>query len=65
MKVTLDIDLEKFRGSLIGDGCCIEQVKSLTNEMLISTLNNRVENFINLGYTKAKRMGWLKFLYEE
>ena len=59
MKITLDIDLEKFRGSLVGDGYILEEVKSMTNEELTKILTGRVERYIESGYAKSKRMGLL------
>ena len=59
MKITLDIDLEKFRGSLVGDGYILEEVKSMTNEELTDILTGRVERYIESGYAKSKRIGLL------
>ena len=59
MKVTLDIDLEKFRGSLVGDGYILEEVKSMTDEELITVLTGRVERHIESEYAKSKRIGLL------
>ena len=59
MKVTLDIDLEKFRGSLVGDGYTLEEVKSMTNEELITELTRRIEWHIESEYAKSKRIGLL------
>ncbi len=59
MKITLDIDLEKFRGSLVGDGYILEEVKSMTDKELITVLTGRVERYIESGYAKSKRMGLL------
>ena len=59
MKVTLDIDLEKFRGSLVGDGYTLEEVKSMTNEELITELTRRIEWHIESEYAKSERIGLL------
>lgn len=42
MKVELDIDIEKFRLSLVGDGYIYEEVKDLKEEQLIEILQNRL-----------------------
>ena len=57
MKVTLDIDLEKFRYSLVGDGYLLEEVKEKTNEELIAILTGRVKRHIEAEYFKGKRYG--------
>lgn len=59
MKVTLDIDLEKFRYSLVGDGYLLEEVKEMTNKELVTVLTGRVERYIEVGYGKARRYGLL------
>lgn len=59
MKINLDIDLEKFRYSLVGDGYILEEVKSMTDEELITVLTGRVERYIESEYAKSKRIGLL------
>ena len=59
MKINLDIDLEKFRGSLVGDGYILEEVKSMTNEELITELTRRIEWHIESEYAKSERLGLL------
>lgn len=59
MKVTLDIDLEKFRYSLVGDSYILEEVKSMTDEELITILTGRIERHIESEYAKSKRIGLL------
>ena len=59
MKVTLDIDLEKFRYSLVGDGYIKEEVEEMDSWDLETTLVDRVKRHINDGYNKAKRIGLL------
>lgn len=59
MKITLDIDLEKFRGSLVGDGYILEEVEYMTDKELITILTGRVERYIESSYAKSKRMGLL------
>lgn len=59
MKITLDIDLEKFRYSLVGDGYILEEVESMTDEELIAVLVERIERHIESEYAKSKRIGLL------
>lgn len=57
MKVTLDVDLEKFRYSLVGDGYLLEEVKEMSNEKLVAILTGRIERHIEWQYGKSKRYG--------
>ena len=59
MKITLDIDLEKFRYSLIGDGYLKEEVVDMPQDRLIAILSNRIEDYINIEYDKSRRFGLL------
>ena len=60
-KVEIDIDLEKFRYSLIGDSFLKDEVISMSDEILIFILKNRITNHIDAEYDKGKRLG----LYDE
>ena len=57
MKVTLDLNLEKFRYSLVGDGYILEEVERLTEGQLIAIFESRVERYINAEYDKGYRLG--------
>ena len=59
MKVVLDIDLEKFRYSLVGDGYLLEEVKEMTDEELVTVLTGRVERHIEVEYGRSRRYGLL------
>lgn len=59
MKVTIDIDLEKFRYSLVGDGYLLEEVKEMSDEELITVLTGRIERHIEVEYGKSRRWGLL------
>ena len=59
MKVTLDIDLEKFRYSLVGDGYLLEEVKEMTDIELVTVLTGRIERYIEVEYGKSRRYGLL------
>lgn len=59
MKITLDIDLEKFRYSLVGDGYLLEEVKEMTDEELVTVLVERVEGYIEVEYEKSRQYGLL------
>ena len=57
MNVTLDIDLEKFRYSLVGDGYTLKNVLHMSNTKLIDILCNRVNDHIEAEYCRGMRLG--------
>lgn len=57
MKITLDIDLEKFRYSLVGDGYLKEEVVDMSREELIEVLTDRIHWKIESEYDESKRLG--------
>ena len=57
MNVTLDIDLEKFRYSLVGDGYTLKNVLHMSNTKLIDILRDRVNDHIESEYYRGKRLG--------
>lgn len=59
MKITLDIDLEKFRYSLVGDGYILDEVKELSEYELTNILINRIGRHIESEYAKSERLGLL------
>lgn len=59
MNITFDIDLEKFRYSLVGDGYLKEEVVNMSQDRLIAILATRIENHINTEYDKSRRFGLL------
>ena len=61
MKITIDVDLNKFRYSLLGDGYTLESAKNLTEEQLVDILTDRIDWHITKEYYTGKRMG----LFEE
>lgn len=58
-KVCLDVDLEKFRWSLVGDGYIREEVANMTRDELIATLQSRVTAHITVEYDRTFRFGLL------
>ena len=56
--VTFEIDLEKFRCSLIGDGFIKEEVVKMSQEDLIRELEYRVDSKIAREYEAGKKFGW-------
>lgn len=42
MEVTVNVDLEKFRHSLVGDGYLLEEVERMSQEDLIGELEWRI-----------------------
>lgn len=61
MKVSVEINLEHFRYSLVGDGYILEETEALTDEELLEIFNTRVINQMEKEYYKGIRLG----LYEE
>ena len=61
MKVSVEINLEHFRYSLVGDGYILEEAEALTDEELLEIFNTRVINQMEKEYYKGIRLG----LYEE
>ena len=61
MKVSVEVNLEHFRYSLVGDGYILEEAEALTNEELIDIFNKRIINYMEKEYYKGIRLG----LYEE
>ena len=57
MKVTFDVDLEKFRYSLVGDGYTLNNVLPMSNTKLIDILHDRVNDHIEAEYYRGKRLG--------
>ena len=57
MEVTLHVNLEKFRYSLVGDGYLLEEVKDLITEQLIDILDCRVQDHINKEFSNGHRIG--------
>lgn len=53
LKVELDIDLEKFRLSLVGDGYLYEEVKDMPQKKLIEILQKRLTHSIAISARKT------------
>ena len=58
-EIKLEVDLEKFRYSLVGDGYLLEKVEEITEEKLISILEMRIYNHIEKEYRHSKELGLL------
>ena len=56
MKVKLDIDIEKFRWSLVGDGYLYDEVKDMPTAKLISILQRRITDYINIENHKSENI---------
>ena len=56
MKIELDIDLEKIRLSLVGDGYLYEEVKDLKEEQLIEILQKRLTH--SIAESARKTLEW-------
>lgn len=57
MKIDLEIDLEKFRYSLIGDGYIKKEVMMFSEEKLVGILKHRIDSYIQREYEHGKRIG--------
>lgn len=55
--ITIDVDLEEFRYSLIGDGYIKKEVIKMSKEDLIKELQWRVSCKIAREYERGRRMG--------
>ena len=63
MIIAFDIDLEKFRYSLVGDGYTLKNVLHMSNTKLIDILCNRVNDHIEAEYYSGRRLG--SFCHED
>ena len=59
MKVTIDIDLERLRYSLVGDGYVLKEVVEMSNEDLINVLERRVNSYIDVEYHRSVNLNLL------
>ena len=50
MIIAFDVDLEKFRYSLVGDGYTLKNVLHMSNAKLIDILHDRVNDHIESEY---------------
>lgn len=53
MKIELDVDIEKFRISLVGNGYLKEEVENMSYEELILIFKQRVKRKINKEYHES------------
>ena len=58
-EIKLEVDLDRFRYSLVGDGYLLEEVEDMTEEKLISILEMRIYNHIEQEYQYGKELGLL------
>lgn len=65
MDIVINVDLEKFRYSLIGDGYLKEEVINMSQADLIHILKERIDNHIEAEFNKSVRYGWLEDDEEE
>lgn len=65
MDIVINVDLEKFRYSLIGDGYLKEEAINMSQADLIHILKERIDNHIEAEFNKSVRYGWLEDEEEE
>ncbi len=53
----VDIDIEKCKLALVGDGYLLEEVNEMTDEKIIQIWEDRIERIISCSYHKGKRCG--------
>lgn len=53
MKIEMDIDIEKLRISLVGNGFLKKEVEKLSEEQLIEIFKTRVDSYIEKEYYKS------------
>ena len=56
MKLTLEIDVEKYKWSLVGDGYLCDEVKEMNEDQVIEILQRRLSKHINEEYEKSLRI---------
>jgi hypothetical protein len=57
MLVYMNVDTEKLRYALVGNGYILEEVEKLSEDQLIAILEKRVEDTITKEYYKGLRFG--------
>ena len=57
-EVKLEVDLEKFRYSLVGDGYLLKEVVKMSQEELVRVLEHRVNDHILIEYRRGKKYGF-------
>jgi hypothetical protein len=64
MVVTLDVNMEKLRYALVGNGYILEEAERLTDGQLLSILRMRVERKIENEYLAGVRQGLYDLIKE-
>ena len=64
MIVTLDVNMEKLRYALVGNGYILEEAERLTEGQLLSILRMRVERKIENEYLAGVRQGLYDLIKE-
>lgn len=65
MDIVINVDLEKFRYSLIGDGYLKEEAINMSQADLIHILKERINSHIEVEFGKTVRYGLLDDEEEE
>ncbi len=65
MDIVINVDLEKFRWSLVGDGYIREEAAAMSEEELIRVLKQRIKTHIEVEFGKTLRLGLLDEYDEE
>lgn len=53
MKLEMEIDIEKFRYGLVGDGYLYDEVMEMSEEKLMTMLKDRITHRIQIEYSRS------------
>lgn len=53
MKVELEVDVDKYKWSLVGDGYLYDEAKQMSDDEVINILQRRLTQRIEREYTKS------------
>ena len=54
MKLEMEIDIEKFRYGLVGDGYLYDEVIKMSEEKLLTILKDRITHRIQIEYMRSQ-----------
>ena len=58
-EIKLEVDLEKFRYSLVGDGYLLEEAEAMSEDELVSILQARIHWHIERELRRSRELGLL------
>lgn len=54
MKLEMEIDIDKFRYGLVGDGYLYDEVMEMSEEKLLTILKDRITHRIQIEYMRSQ-----------